>query len=242
MTIGGRPYAWDPDAGRDLSRPESFGGGEPVAFGLSRPRIEWVSGSADDRDSAPFRCGTIHGLNPHAMTHIEGPGHIGGAPLSAARLLDTHHFPARLVTVAPERAPDGDRVVTEKVIADAFGPISDFEEAVLLRTLPRGTDPPGSFTGTNPPYVAAKAARLIRRRGTRVLLVDLPSLDREDDGGLLAAHHAFLDPGGGEPPRAVCELISIPGDVEDGRYILTLIPLSWEIDACPVRPILYPIR
>jgi arylformamidase len=33
----------------------------------------------------------------------------------------------------------------------------------------------------------------LRSIGVRHLLVDLPSVDREEDGGVLAAHHAFWD-------------------------------------------------
>lgn len=242
VTIGGTTYRWDPAEGRDLARAESFGGGEPVAFDLPPPRLEWLSGSIDSGAPARFRCATVHGLNPHAATHIEGPGHIGGEPATISPLLDRHHFAARLVTVPPATTAQGDRVVTEEAVAERVADSLDFMEAVVLRALPREAAPPASFSGSNPPYLAAGAARWLRLRGTRILLVDLPSLDREQDGGKLDAHRAFLGAGGDPAPRAVCELLRIPADLEDGRYILNLVPLAWELDACPVRPILYPIR
>jgi hypothetical protein len=97
----------------------------------------------------------------------------------------------------------------------------------------------------------------------RLLLVDLPSLDREEDGGALAAHRAFfgptappdddgteafgppaiapLQPDGGAT-RAVCELIYVPPELPDGPGLLHVIPLPWELGASPVRPIFHPLE
>jgi hypothetical protein len=74
--------------------------------------------------------------------------------------------------------------------------------------------------------------------GVRILLVDLPSIDREDDRGV-AAHRAFFEAGAPEEGRAICELLRIPDEVEDRSYLLQIVPLSWDLDASPVRPLLH---
>lgn len=75
--------------------------------------------------------------------------------------------------------------------------------AVCLRTLPndeakRSRD----WTGSNPPYLTGEASLLCRQlvapaegddeSSAGHLLVDLPSVDREDDGGALIAHRSFF--------------------------------------------------
>ena len=52
-------------------------------------------------------------------------------------------------------------------------------------------------------------------------LVDLPSVDREVDGGRLEAHHAFW--GLPDNPRHHCtitELVYVPSNAPDGMYLL----------------------
>jgi hypothetical protein len=39
----------------------------------------------------------------------------------------------------------------------------------------------------------------------------------------------------------VVELARIAPEVSDGRYLLEVVALRWELDASPVRPLLYPL-
>jgi hypothetical protein len=84
---------------------------------------------------------------------------------------------------------------------------------------------------------------LLNDRGIKHLLIDLPSVDRENDGGALAFHHQFW----GVPDklnfeRTITELIYVPDSVEDGTYLLELQTAPFENDASPSRPILYQIK
>ena len=72
------------------------------------------------------------------------------------------------------------------------------------------------------------------------LLVDLPSVDREEDGGVLAAHHAFWDyPNQLDRVRTISELLHVPTDVRDGEYLLEMQLPHFINDAAPSRSILY---
>jgi hypothetical protein len=72
------------------------------------------------------------------------------------------------------------------------------------------------------------------------LLLDLPSVDREEDGGVLAAHHAFWDhPGTLDLERTITELIHVPPTAKDGDYLLELQLPRIMNDAAPSRPVLY---
>ena len=72
------------------------------------------------------------------------------------------------------------------------------------------------------------------------LLIDLPSIDREKDDGLLLAHNAFWNTSGKvRTESTITELIYVPNSVEDGKYILNLQIAPFENDASPSKPILY---
>ena len=46
-------------------------------------------------------------------------------------------------------------------------------------------------SGTNPPYLSIEAMEFIVSKQDLNTLIDLPSVDREQGGGKLAAHHCF---------------------------------------------------
>ena len=84
--------------------------------------------------------------------------------------------------------------------------------------------------------------KLLVEKGVEHLLVDLPSVDREVDGGRLEAHRAFW--GVPESPRHQCsitELIYMPSSAPDGMYVLHLSVAPMQNDAATSRPVLYPL-
>jgi kynurenine formamidase len=99
------------------------------------------------------------------------------------------------------------------------------------------------------PYFLTEAMRWLVERGVTSLVVDLPSLDRADDGGRLAAHREYwgLPPGSEDPAQAtrgqalVTELAYVPDSVPDGLYLLDLQVPAFGSDAAPSRPVLYPL-
>jgi kynurenine formamidase len=97
-------------------------------------------------------------------------------------------------------------------------------------------------SGTNPCYLTEDAAALLASAGVQHVLVDFPSLDREDDAGRLAAHRAFWRyPDNPRRDCTVTEMVFVPSDVPDGTYLLNLQVLAIESDAVPSRPILFPL-
>jgi hypothetical protein len=80
------------------------------------------------------------------------------------------------------------------------------------------------------------------------LLIDLPSVDREQDGGELLAHKAFWNVtdinnlnSDARHNATITEMVYIPDTVADGTYLLNLQIASFENDASPSKPILYKI-
>jgi len=115
---------------------------------------------------------------------------------------------------------------------------------LIVRTLPNLDEKKSQiYSGTNPPYFTADAIDYIVENQIRHLLVDLPSIDPEVDGGRLAAHKSFFNFSG--PVRTestLSELIFVPNEVKDGNYLLQLSVLRLDLDASPSRVVIYELK
>ena len=111
----------------------------------------------------------------------------------------------------------------------------------MIRTLPNSEEKKTrQYSGTNPAYMTAEAALYLREAGIKHLLLDVPSIDREDDGGKLSAHHAFWNyPTAPRKDCTITELIFVDEKIADGFYLLELQYAAFDNDASPSRPILY---
>jgi hypothetical protein len=114
----------------------------------------------------------------------------------------------------------------------------------VLRTLPND-ESKISKSYTNPPFLTETAAIYLRSvLHTNHLLVDLPSVDREDDQGLLACHRIFWSKDGAlnkSSSYTITELCYVPNYLNDGIFMLNLGIAPLELDAAPSRPLLYPL-
>lgn len=180
-------------------------------------------------------------LNPHGNgTHTECVGHIAKEPYTINQCLKQFHFPAWLLSIFPTKAENGDRVIFREQLEQALAEAPP-AEALIIRTLPNDElKLRTNYSGANPPYVHHEAIRFLVERGFRHLLIDLPSVDREEDEGKLLAHRAFWNYP--EAPRANCtitELIFVNNSIKDGLYLLNIQIAGFEIDASPSKPVLY---
>jgi hypothetical protein len=262
FSLAGRSYRFDAAAPLDISIPLDFNGAGPNAFGL--PMAEAHSAEAgsfvgDTRRGGSCNCETVT-FNPHGNgTHTECIGHITDERVSVGEMLRDGLIPAIVLSVAvgpagDASAPAGDVVVRRGAVEDALARLGDvpreFFRALAIRTLPNdGAKRSGAYSGANPPYLTIDAMRLVRELGVEHLLVDLPSVDREDDGGALAAHRIFWGaPLRGEPMagpfngRTITEMIYVGDAIADGPYLLDLQIPHFMLDAAPSRPLLYGVE
>ena len=126
---------------------------------------------------------------------------------------------------------------------------SSFGVAVVIRTLPND-ESKRTKQHKNSPYFTPDAINYIINQFPRIqhLLVDLPSLDREQDNGTLLSHCAFweFDKNNQQSKtklseKLITELCYIPNEIVDGYYFLDLHLTPLHMDAVPSRPLLYPI-
>lgn len=186
-------------------------------------------------------------FNPHAHgTHTECLGHITPEVYSVNDSLKTFFFTAELITISPKKikneSGEEDQVITAELIADQ---IKDKTcEALVIRTLPNTTDRlTKNYSDTNPAYFSLDCIPLLDKIGVTHLLIDLPSVDREVDGGELAFHHAFWGvPDNPKFNKTITELIWVENEIRDGSYILNLQMASFKNDASPSKPVLYAIH
>ncbi len=179
-------------------------------------------------------------FNPHGNgTHTECVGHISKAVYSIHQLLQRFFFLTQVWSVTPEQQGD-DGVISLAQVQAALLDVPQLE-ALAIRTLPNTPDKKQrQYSNSNPPYMEAAAAAWLYEQGIRHLLIDTPSVDREEDDGILAAHHAFWNyPDAPRLDATITELIYVPNAVQDGLYVLNLQLAAFENDAAPSQPTLY---
>jgi len=183
-------------------------------------------------------------VNPHGNgTHTECVGHISREAHTINQTLRQFHFPARLISLFPQRTEGGDRILYRAQLEEALADTPS-TPALAIRTLPNDElKRKRQYSGTNPPYLQADAARWLADQGVDHLLIDLPSVDREEDGGALLAHRAFWRyPQAVRKQATLSELIFVNNSISDGLYLLNLQISSFEMDASPSKPVLYALQ
>jgi len=275
VEMDGECWRADARAATSLAIRQTFGPHQPNAFDLpdatERP-VDQPGFSGSIESGAACNCRRLE-LTPHANgTHTETIGHLTATELAPADCLPDGPMAAILISVEPVRFDDtddtyrgktspDDAVITREMIASAVdgSPLSqrvlasdesELPLACVIRTPPLNIDrETHDWTGTNPPYPTTAAITWLADRGVSHLVTDLPSVDREDDGGRLPNHRAWwdiVDPGGpiatDEPARqrTITEMVRVPDDLTDGDYLLQIDVPSLQTDAVPSRPLLFP--
>jgi len=243
IEINGRSWRADGTRPKDISIPIVDGPATVNCFYAPMARIEPVvmgDFTGDTRLGGAVNFKNVF-FNPHGNgTHTECVGHIAKEPVRIDEILDRFLFPARVISVYPTLEENGDRVI----YPSSFDGIEhQGEQAWIIRTLPN----PDSkryqhYSGTNPTYFHADVMTMVLAMGIDHILVDLPSVDREEDGGVLASHHRFWEyPEKKSVKRTITELVYIPDNIPDGLYLLNLLVPAIDLDAAPSRPVIYPI-
>ena len=267
FTTHGRRWQVDLSVPVDLAIPLEFPGPQPRFFAAEPARADPLhAGTFTGAVSggASCNCG-VYTLAPHCHgTHTECVGHLTDDGTPVAGLTPVAPALALLLTVSPQplgatvpeapgRYAPSDPVITRALLANAAARhVCDPWTALVVRTLPN--DPAKRrhvYEGGCPaPYFTVDAMRWVVERSVSSLVVDLPSLDRADDGGVLAAHRTFWglpvaarDAHQARRGRAlVTEFAFVPETARDGLYLLDLHVPAFGADAAPSRPVLYPLR
>ena len=243
IEYGGITYNIDLSKPMDISMPLMANKKNPTAWYVNEPRFEPVMengfvGDVNLGGAVNFR--NIF-FNPHGHgTHTECVGHISKEPYTITDCLKQFFFLANVVSVTPEEQGT-DRVITLTQMQDVFN--QNNAKAIVIRTLPNSSDKLSmQYSSTNPTFMEDKAIQYLIDNGIEHLLIDTPSVDKEEDGGELISHHTFWEyPKNTKKNRTITELIYVPDSVEDGVYFINIQIASFENDASPSKPILFEI-
>ena len=267
VELGGHRFHFDAARPVSLALPLDFHGGDPRWFGAPEARAEpLVAGGFSGRVASGASCNasTLR-LTPHCNgTHTECAGHLVIEPLAARDIVPAGLLAALLLDIEPDASGreasrpgprPGDLLFTHAALAAAWpGPLLAggavlpvAPRALVLRTT--GTPARAGATGRSPtgmpPYLSLPAAEFLVARGIEHLVLELPSLDRLEDDGELAAHRVFF----GLPPRSralaeagrahctVTELAHVPPTLPAGFGLLSLQVPALGGDAVPSRPL-----
>jgi arylformamidase len=189
-------------------------------------------------------------FNPHGNgTHTECIGHLTKETHSLDQYMQEYFHLAQVHSVSFEELDEDESSYRKK--GDRIIMPSSFEgleiapdvKALIIRTLPNPEEKrTRRYTGNNPPYVDAEVMQWARVRGIEHLLIDLPSVDREEDGGRMLAHRAFwYNDEKARMHATITELIFVPDSIVDGLYMLNIMVAPFANDASPSKPVLYPI-
>ena len=243
----------------DISRPVRMNE-EGLAFSLEGAQERPVRAGAfigEVKSGGSVNCSTLE-IHAHGNgTHTECIGHVLAErvvipdapppPLLSCILLSAQpvSFSDTQEHYGGKHEPN-DRVITAASLAESvlrIGKLPFSAASVVIRSGAGGE----VFSGTNPPYFTVEAIDFLLSLKAEHILCDLPSLDREDDGGALCAHRRFWQlnaeqtHASASPPnhRTITELCQIPDDLEDGPYLMSLQIPAIDSDAVPSRPLLF---
>ncbi|NRA13230.1 MAG: cyclase family protein [Crocinitomicaceae bacterium] len=205
-------------------------------------RTENYVGSVKEGGAVNFR--DIY-FNPHGHgTHTECLGHITEEVHSINDVLKNYFFKATLVSILPKRVERANGDIDFIITPDQIKKIKFKGEALVIRTMPNSkVKTTKNYSASNPPYFDVECVKVLLENGVDHLLIDLPSVDRENDGGALAFHHAFWEvPQAPNFKRTITELIYVDNGIKDGEYILSFQVAPFNNDAAPSRPVLYDIK
>ena len=201
-------------------------------------------------------------LIPHCNgTHTESVGHIVDQTVPLGGLLTQAWLVADLISVQPVSARETkesyrpeldhhDYVVTAHALKKVAPETAS--TALIIRTLPNPETKTTLAYGQpqHPAFLTVEAMQWILGRDVQHLLLDLPSVDKMYDEGLLTNHHIFWNVPESThgltkttfKDKTITEMIFVRDQVPDGRYVLSLQIPAFVSDAAPSRPMLYPIQ
>ena len=242
VTFSNRQYTVDLNQPYDISLPLQAGNENPNCYWAEPVKMETIRsgdfiGSVREGGSVNYQKLSI---TPHGNgTHTECYGHISSDNATLNKCLTEFHFFAEVISVTPEQTASGDFIITHKSLVEKIKSTS--VQAIVIRTLPNvDAKRTARYSGTNPPYLSHEAAAYLVELGVKHLLIDLPSVDRESDGGKLLAHKAFWQfPERTRKNCTITELVFVADTLKDGLYLLNLQITSLEADASPSKPVLY---
>ncbi len=247
-----------------------FDGPQPNHFGAEVATAKPMrSGSfiGDTRQGGSCNAEQIT-FNPHCNgTHTESISHLINDLIAPHQVIKQPLMPAYLLSLLPRLYGDvsadadsyqppavpQDLMICKDMLTAVKNNIQSGVKALIIRCLPNHKSKLDQVYGgpQQPPFFSNQAMQwLVEHTDVEHLLVDMPSVDRLQDDGLLSNHRIFwnIEPGSHlstehqHQHKTITEMIYVPNDIKDGHYILNLQLPRLNLNAVPSNPLLYQLK
>ena len=260
----GSRYESDLSKGKSLAINLDFDGPQPNHFGAHKAaRKPLELGTFVGRTARGGSCNVDDmSIVPHCNgTHTETVAHIVDDEVFVGQVVSPEPVLAMLISVETVLArkttetyrpplENADLVITAAAIKHQIGESGGFD-ALIVRTRP---NPPSKKSQAysvhvQPAFLTVEAMNAIVQTGIQHLLMDVPSVDRIYDKGMLTNHHLFWNVAEQSHrlaaeswyEKTISEMIFVPDEIQDGIYLLSIQVPAFCTDAAPSRPIIYQI-
>jgi len=182
-------------------------------------------------------------FTPHNLTHIETANHVvsGGLTINDIPVSVLSGL-CYMVDLSQEELVDG-YIRPQQIEGLELAP----ETTILaIKTQLSMQSPFEDYTGTDPICLHPATTAFLSSQYPQIsfLLLDLPSADKEDDGGKLLAHRNFFGlsehPTG--LPKAIMELGYLQSVSSTGYYYVVSTPARVDLDAIITDVVFYDIQ
>lgn len=263
FTKGKRSFKIDTEEPLNISIPLNFTDSQPNYFGVEKAtshpyQSESLIGDTKQGGSCNF---DALKLTPHCNgTHTECMGHITHENISLNDILTNTWFLVELITIHPVKAgesadtyteflEDDDLIIDKNSIQISLTNAHQIE-GIVIRTHPNDETKLNKTysSSVDALYFSNEAMVFFEQLKINHLIVDLPTIDRIEDGGLLSNHHTFWHipigtyiTNNATIHKTITELAYIPNEILDGLYMINLQVAPLVSDASPSRPILFKV-
>ena len=204
-------YKIDTKESFDISITYKFNGAQPNNYDVNPGQLSPLkSGETTYSVRAGAGCNVPEiSMNIHCTgTHTEYVGHLLDNPGDIGMVLKDIIIPAVLISIGPNSivgtkesyhysVREHELVVSRESIQKEVEKWSEHQpQALIIRTIPNAEDKKYYQYSINPPaFFTNDALRYICDSGIQHLVVDLPSIDRMSDNGILGNHRIFWGDG-----------------------------------------------
>lgn len=187
--------------------------------------------------------------------------HTENHPLTLAQINIPALMPCAIISITPELAlksdehynPDfypHDAIISRKLLKQACSHYNNEQlQALVIRTLPNVKSKcQQAYSPSNQPaFFSREAILYLNERGVEHLVVDLPSIDRLHDEGVMTCHHLFWQVAQGSRQinnasltnKTITEMAFIDNKIVDGFYFINIQTPAFHNDAAPSRPVIF---
>ena len=249
-----------------IAIPLNFDGPQPNHFGAkTASAVPMQAGSFIGDTTQGGSCNAQDiSFNPHCNgTHTESISHVIDDLVPPHEVIKQPLIQALLVTIEPAThvsmdsyqppLEPGDKVICKYQLTAVKKSLHKGVKALIIRTLPNSNAKLTHRYGQDvqPAFFSNEAMQwLVAETAVEHLLVDLPSVDRLHDDGLLSNHRLFwnIEPGSHQSSneqhhhKTITEMVYVPNELKDGPYLLNLQVPRLNLNAVPSNPTLYPVH